>query len=79
VGFGNQYSMPSSSFGYYRGQPLAGGQGSGQGEVMAGTSVFSAGQGTNSGNTSGWSPTILYLFALIVAEMFIFAFIGRHV
>lgn len=81
MGFGNQnFSMPSSSFGYYRGTPLAGGQGSGQGVGMAGTSVFSAGQGgANGGNTTGWSPTILYLFALIVAEMFIFAFIGRHI
>lgn len=79
MGFGS-YSNPSSSFGYYRGWPLAGGQGSGQGVNMAGTSVFSAGQGTtNSGNGSGWSPTILYLFALIVAEMFVFAFIGRHI
>lgn len=71
--------MPSSSFGYYRGWPLAGGQGSGQGVEMAGTGVFSAGQGNGGSNTTGWSPTILYLFALIVAEMFIFAFIGRHI
>lgn len=78
MGFGN-YSNPSSSFGYYRGSPLAGGQGSGQGVNMAGTSVFSAGQGSNAGGATGWSPTILYLFALIVAEMFIFAFIGRSI
>ena len=64
MGFGPEYSMPSSSFGYYRGAPLAGGQGAGQG---------------NGGNATGWSPTILYLFALIIAEMFIFGFIGRTV
>lgn len=78
MGFGPQYSMPSSSFGYYRGWPQAGGQGSGQGVEMAGNGVFSAGQGSVQ-NATGWSPTILYLFALIVAEMFIFAFIGRTI
>jgi hypothetical protein len=42
---------------------------------MAGGNVFTAGQGPDSG--TGWSPTILYLFALIVAEMFIFGIIAR--
>jgi hypothetical protein len=42
---------------------------------MAGGNVFTAGQGP-AGQT-GWSPTILYLFALIVAEMFIFGIIAR--
>ena len=78
MGFGPEYSMPSSSFGYYRGTPFAGGQGSGQGQAVNGMGVFSAGQG-NGGNATGWSPTILYLFALIIAEMFIFGFIGRTV
>jgi hypothetical protein len=46
---------------------------------MAGSNVFSAGQGTP-GNTDGstWTPTILYLFVLIVVEMFVFAFISRR-
>lgn len=46
---------------------------------MAGANVFSAGQGNMSDNASGWTPTILYLFLLILAEMFIFAFIARKV
>lgn len=73
------FSKPSSSFGYYRGWPIYGGDGSGQGVEMAGANVFSAGQGT-AGDTGGstWTPTILYLFVLIVLEMFVFAFIARR-
>lgn len=73
------FSKPSSSFGYYRGWPIYGGDGSGQGVEMAGSNVFSAGQGTP-GDTTGatWTPTILYLFVLIVLEMFVFAFIARR-
>lgn len=73
------YSKPSSSFGYYRGWPIYGGDGSGQGVEMAGSNVFSAGQGTNTdGAGASWTPTILYLFVLIVIEMFVFAFIARR-
>lgn len=72
------YAKPSSSFGYYRGWPIYGGDGSGEGVEMAGTNVFSAGQGPISGAGSQWSPTILYLFVLVVIEMFVFAFIGRR-
>jgi len=73
------FSKPSSSFGYYRGWPIYGGDGSGMGVEMAGANVFSAGQGTQS-DTGGstWTPTILYLFVLIVLEMFVFAFIARR-
>lgn len=70
------FAKPSASFGYYRGWPLVGGQGSGQGVEMAGSNVFSAGSG-GMADTTTWTPTILYLFALIIAEMFVFAFIGR--
>ena len=70
------FSLPTQSFGYYRGSPFYGGEGAGQGVNVAGQGVFSAGQGT--GQTAGWNPTILYLFVFIIAEMFIFAFIGRH-
>jgi hypothetical protein len=58
---------------------MAGGQGSGQGVNMAGTNVFSAGQGPQGGNATGWSPTVLYLFALILVEMFVFAIVSRHI
>jgi hypothetical protein len=74
------YSLPTSSFGYYRGAPIAGGEGSGMGPNMSGSNVFSAGQGSNTTAGGGaWSPTILYLFVLILVEMFVFAFIARRV
>ena len=48
------------------------------GQNVNGTNVFSAGQGTaDAGAASTWSPTILYLFVLILIEMFVFAFIAR--
>lgn len=72
------YAKPSSSFGYYRGWPIYGGDGSGQGVEMAGSNVFSAGSGSVTDSGAGsWTPTILYLFVLIVVEMFVFAFIAR--
>lgn len=46
---------------------------------MAGVNVFSAGQGGSSGGgAAAWSPTILYLFGLVIAEMVIFGIIGRR-
>lgn len=75
------YSYPTSSFGYYRSMPFgpyAGGQGSGQGVKMAGSNVFSQGSGPAASQT-GWSPTILYMFALIIVEMAIFGFLSRKV
>jgi hypothetical protein len=72
------FAKPSSSFGYYRGWPIYGGDGSGMGVEMAGSNVFSAGQGTGTDSANGWTPTILYLFVLIVIEMFVFAFIARR-
>jgi hypothetical protein len=72
------FAKPSQSFGYYRGWPIYGGDGSGQGVEMAGGNVFSAGQGNSSSTTGNtWTPTILYLFVLIIVEMFVFAFISR--
>ena len=74
----NNFAYPTSSFGYYRGVPLAGGSGSGMGPNMAGMGVFSAGSGVSAG-TSNWSPTILYLFVLIILEMVVFGFLAKHV
>lgn len=54
------------------------GQGSGQGNPVAGNGVFAAGQGGANGQAA-WTPTIMYMFVLIVAEMFVFAFVGRHI
>lgn len=72
------FSSPTSSFGYYRGSPQFGGQGSGQGQAVNGLGIFSQGIGTQ-GTGSGWSPTILYMFALIIVEMIVFGFLAKHV
>jgi hypothetical protein len=74
------FARPSSSFGYYRGNPVFAGDTGIQGPQMSGTNVFSQGQGMMS-NTSGagWTPTILYLFVLVILEMFVFAWIGRQI
>lgn len=74
-----QFSSPTSSFGYYRGNPQFGGYGSGQGQNVAGIGQFAAGQGGAGTNGSNWSPTVMYLFVLIIAEMFVFGFLSRHV
>jgi hypothetical protein len=73
------YARPTSSFGYYRGNPVFNGESpGGQGPNVSGSNVFSAGQGTDTtAGAGGWSPTILYMFVLILIEMFIFAFIAR--
>lgn len=73
------YAYPTSSFGYYRGSPMAGGTGSGMGQSMAGTGVFAAGTGTASAGDTGWNPTLLYMFALIILEMVVFGFLAKQV
>lgn len=74
------YSKPTSSYGYYRGWPLYNGDGSGMGPNVSGSNVFSAGQGSSMTSGAGaWTPTILYLFVLILVEMFVFAWIGRRI
>jgi hypothetical protein len=73
------YARPTSSFGYYRGNPVFNGDGSNQGPNVSGTNFFSQGQGTGTSGDSAWSPTILYLFVLILVEMFLFAFISRKI
>ena len=73
------YSRPSSAFGYWRGggseSPLAQGQGSKMGPRNQGVGFFSQGQGPV--QATGWEPSILYLFALVIAEMIVFGFISR--
>jgi hypothetical protein len=73
------YPRPTSSYGYYRGWPIHGGDTGTEGPQVSGTGVFSQGQGSNTAGTAGWTPTILYLFVLILVEMFIFAYISRKV
>jgi hypothetical protein len=72
------FSNPTSSFGYTRGQPFYKGSGSGQGPSQSGTGQFAQGSGPVN-NTTQWSPTILYMFALIIAEMIIFGFLARRI
>lgn len=74
------FAAPTSSFGYYRGAPQVGGgaqSGGGYGPNMAGTNTFSQGQGPTGSSTGQWSPTILYLIALVIAEMIVFGIISR--
>lgn len=72
------FSNPTSTFGYYRGAPLAGGSGSGAGQANYGNGVFPQGQGPVN-STNQWNPTILYMFALIIVEMVIFGFLSRRI
>jgi hypothetical protein len=74
-----QYAYPTSSFGYYRGNPQYGGDGSNQGVSMAGNGVFSAGQGPMGTSEGSWEPTVLYLFGLIILEMVVFGVLSRHI
>ena len=68
---------PNQALGYYAGYgPQAGGSGSGMGAAMAGTQSLAAGQGVSIGGTD-WHPTVLYLFALLLAELIVFTWIGR--
>lgn len=73
-------SQPNSSFGYFRGQTqLYGGGaygGGGSGNQVAGNGVFAQGTGPD-GTSTGWSPTILYMFALIILEMIVFGILSR--
>ncbi len=73
-----RFNYPPASWGYYRGAPLAGGTGSGQGGTMGGSNSYAAGQGPAAGAQSGWHPTILYTFALILLEMAVFGWISKH-
>lgn len=75
------YTSPTQAFGYYRGSPLVGGgayQGGGSGPMAQGNGQFAQGQGDVSG-VKGWSPTILYMFALIIAEMFVFGWLAKKI
>jgi hypothetical protein len=44
---------------------------------MAGSTSMSAGQGSTNSSNTGWHPTILYMFVLILLEMVVFGFISR--
>lgn len=74
------FAHPTASFGYFRGAPQAGGgalSGGGYGQNMAGTNTFAQGQGPTGASATGWNPTILYMFALIIGEMIVFGILAR--
>jgi hypothetical protein len=74
------FAKPTQSFGYYRGWPIYGGDGGTEGPQVSGSNVFAAGQGASTTAGAGsWTPTILYLFVLILVEMFVFGIIARKV
>lgn len=63
--------------GYYAGYgPVNGGSGSGMGQSMSGAGSLAAGNGVTIAGQN-WHPTVLYLAALVVAEMVVFGFIGH--
>lgn len=72
-------ARPSSSTGYWRGGfsdgPLAYGQGSGYGQANQGIGLLPPGSGAQGGH--GWTPTLVYLFVLVIAEMIIFKCLER--
>lgn len=70
------FSNPTSTFGYYRGTPYYPGSGSGMGQGVNGMGLFPQGQG---GGDTGWTPTILYMFLLIIVEMVIFGFLAKRI
>lgn len=78
MGFSPEYmsAYPTASWGYYRGTPYYGGEGSGKGPNMAGTGSFSAGQGPS--NVTGWEPSIPFLLGMVVLEMIVFSWLARH-
>lgn len=74
-----QASPGPSSFGYTRGTERYRGSGSGMGPAVAGTGQYAQGQGTVSGTTSSWTPDIVYLFILVIAEMAVFGYLSRRI
>lgn len=86
MGFAQNFtsSLPSSSFGYYRGVVEWGGSGGqthgpgGSGPTVAGNNAFAQGQGPASGATTGWEPSIMYLLVFVFLEMIVFGILARH-
>jgi hypothetical protein len=68
---------PNQAQGYYTGYgPLNGGSGSGMGQAVAGRGQFASGNGVTVAGQD-WHPTILYLAALVIAEMVVFGWLGH--
>lgn len=75
------FSYPSSSFGYTAGNQFQYGggaqSGGGYGNQMAGKGIFAQGNGPTAGEATGWTPTILYMFVLVIGEMIVFGILSR--
>jgi hypothetical protein len=78
MGFSQNFiaSAPSSSFGYYRGTPYWGNDGSGKGPDVQGNSAFAAGQGSG-GISQTWEPSIPFLLGMVILEMIVFAWLAK--
>lgn len=72
------YARPTSSFGYYRGSPVYGGDGGtpAQGPMQQGIGVFPLGSGGTYATPSNWSPTMTVLMVLIHVEIAVFALLS---
>jgi hypothetical protein len=73
-----RFNYPSSSAGYWRGtgiQGLGAADRSEMGTATQGVGLQS--QGTVQVAGQDWHPTVIYLLVLVIAEMFVFGFIGR--
>jgi len=68
---------PNQALGYDRDARHLGSMGSGMGQAQAGTSQLATGIGGVTVAGQSWHPTIIYLFALILAEMIVFGFVSR--
>jgi|HubBroStandDraft_6_1064221.scaffolds.fasta_scaffold839976_4 X-X-X-Leu-X-X-Gly heptad repeat protein len=68
---------PNQALGYDRNTLHLGGMGSGMGQANSGTSQLGTGIGGVTVAGQSWHPTIIYLFALILAEMIVFGFVSR--
>lgn len=71
-------AFPSSSVGYWRGgQGISGPVFAGGETPVQGTGGLSQGTGAVTIGQTEWHPSVLYLLALVVAEMIVFGWIGR--
>jgi hypothetical protein len=46
---------------------------------MAGSTSYAAGQGSVGGGSKNYPPSVVYMVVLVIVEMFVFAFIAKHV
>jgi hypothetical protein len=73
-----RFTYPSTSAGYWRGAGVAGPGAANWSEMGTATQgIGMQSQGTINVAGQAWHPTIIYLLLLILAEMFVFGFIGR--